>query len=75
MNVVMGRVFTFTIRIVKSTSGQIAVGVVDREKQKEAQSSYRSGNAVCYGTHREKGQIGYGEGGEFKWKDTDDRLK
>jgi hypothetical protein len=75
MDVEVGRVFTFTIHITKSKCGQIVVGVVDRDKQKEAQSSYRFCNAVCFGTYKEKGRIGYGEGGEFKWKDTDDRLK
>ena len=75
MNVEVGRVFTFTVHITKSKYGHIVVGVVNRDKQKEAQSSDRSCNAVCYGTHRKKGRIGYGDGGEFRWKDTDDRLK
>jgi hypothetical protein len=42
MDVVVERVFTFTIRIIKSLYGAIVVGVLDRDQQKQAQESFDS---------------------------------
>jgi ABC-type amino acid transport system permease subunit len=40
--------YTFKIKIIKTTSKYIMVGVVDITKQKAATNSYGSSNAVAY---------------------------
>jgi hypothetical protein len=49
MGVVVGiRPFILKTSISNTKLGRITVGVVDRKIQKQARSSWSSGNAVCY---------------------------
>ena len=78
MDIVVGRSFSFTIRIVKCKSGWIAVGVADRDLQYQTEFSHKSGKTVCYYSYSpydKGGRILYGEGDEGKLKETGDPLK
>ena len=41
-------VMKFYCRIEKTLRGNIMIGVVDLNEQKEARSSYKTGNAICF---------------------------
>ena len=57
-----GRTFVFHAQITNTESGEIMIGVVDRHAQRQQQSSYSSGNAVCYYGY---GRIFYGDKGKY----------
>jgi hypothetical protein len=66
-----GRTFVFHAQITKTKSGHIMIGVVDRHSQRHQQSSYASGNAVCYYCGS---QIFYGDKGKYSTTQTDIKL-
>jgi hypothetical protein len=73
LDVDVERVLTFSIKITKSKSNWITVGVVDR-KRKEAQYSATSGSAICY-NGAQGGVIYYGEDGKSCTKKTGDAFE